>query len=261
MSCSPWTYAAGCLALTVAWISSPSSVGVAQEAATDAVDEIYLEEPPAIPPPVEVRAAALKDEFADGGIRVEREVLLLSDDQVINHGRYAEYYPGGQGQKFSEGTYDHGVHTGPWSFWHPNGQLCKTVTFKNGRADGTWDVFRPDGTLLAKKSYKENEHDGVWLQYHADGKTLKIEETFVDGLRNGVSTAYFANGKPQRAAEFKDGLLDGHMTEWDESGRKLGEMDFKAGKLDGHFVLYRADGTTIEQDYSEGRLLPPNKGN
>jgi antitoxin component YwqK of YwqJK toxin-antitoxin module len=247
------------MAVLVAWGSS--SIGAtAQTPAADSVEEIYLDEPPKISPPVEVAAAALTDKFQDGSVRVEREVLKLSDDTLINHGRYAEYYPNSNGQKFAEGSYDHGVHHGAWTFWHPNGQLCKTVAFNRGRADGSWEVYRPDGTMQAKKSYKENKHEGVWLLYHPDGQTVKVEETFADGLRNGVSRAYFANGKPQREATFKDGLLEGLMTEWDESGRKVGEMNFKAGKLDGRFVLYRADGTTIEQTYREGQLQPPTSG-
>ena len=72
--------------------------------------------------------------------------------------------------------------------------------------------------------------------YHDDGKTPKVEETYVNGKREGVSRAYFANGKPQREVTFKDGLLDGPMTEWDETGRKIGEVELQGGKRDGKFI-------------------------
>ncbi len=181
-------------------------------------------------------------------------MLKLSTDQYENNGLFTEYYP--TGQKFAEGHYVNGVHDGAWTFWYDNGQVCKVVNFKQGRADGIWDVFRPDGTLLAKKSYKNNNRDGDWITYQEDGKTPKVEEKFVDGIRDGVSRAYFPNGKPQRGVTFKNNLIEGMLTEWDDAGRKLGEVNFKSGKRDGKMVLYREDGTKIEHMYKEGRLLP-----
>jgi antitoxin component YwqK of YwqJK toxin-antitoxin module len=196
----------------------------------------------------------LTDNYPDGAVRVVREVVKLSDDQLVNHGKFTEYYA--NGQKFAEGSYDHGVHDGQWTFWHEKtSQICKVVNFKQGRADGSWDVFREDGTLQAKRTYKDNLRDGVWLIYHEDGKTPRIEETYKDGLRNGVSRAYFPDGKVQREMTFKNNELDGLMTEWDQAGRKTGEVNLKNGKRDGKFILYRPDGTKTEYMYKDGRLL------
>ena len=227
------------------------SWATAQEAGDN--DAIYLEEPEAVPPPVVMGSTKVGEKYADGTIRIEREVLKLSDDELVNHGTFTEYYK--DGKKFSEGTYENGVHNGSWSFWHKNGQLCKTVNFNQGRAEGSWDVFREDGTLLAKKSYQDNRREGQWITYHPDGTTPKVEENFVAGVRSGISTAYFANGRPQREVNFKEGQLEGLTTEWDESGRKIGEVNFKEGKRHGRFVVYRADGAEMEQMYEMGRLV------
>jgi antitoxin component YwqK of YwqJK toxin-antitoxin module len=232
------------------WTSALAAPAAATEEATE---EIYLDEPTVVPPPVVVTAGKLQDKYEDGALRLEREVRKMSDDSLVNHGTFVEYYP--NGQKFAEGTYDSGIHDGTWSFWHDNGQLCKTVTFKKGRADGSWEVFRADGTLQAKKSYKDSKRDGLWVSYHDDGKTPLAEENYVDGKREGVSRSYFANGKPQREIAYKNDLPDGLFTEWDESGRKVGEVNFKAGKKHGALIQYRPDGTVIEQMYDEGRLI------
>ena len=45
-----------------------------------------------------------------------------------------------------------------------------------------------------------------------------------------------------------------------ESGRKLGEVTLKDGKRDGKFILYRPDGTTIEHEYKDGRLVTESAG-
>jgi hypothetical protein len=141
-------------ALALAALAALSSVrlGLAQDAAatTTNSDPIYLDEPTVVPPPVVVTSGPLEDKYDDGKIRIHREVRKMSDDTLVNHGAFIEYYP--NGQKFVEGSYDNGVHNGTWTFWHDNGQICKTVAFKQGRADGAWEVFRADGTLQSKKA-------------------------------------------------------------------------------------------------------------
>jgi antitoxin component YwqK of YwqJK toxin-antitoxin module len=231
-------------------------LAIAQEAsdgAAPAGDEIYLDELDPIPPPVVVTSGKVQDKYEDGTVRIDREVLKLSDDQLVNHGVFTEYYP--NGQKFAEGSYKNGVHDGSWTFWHDNGQVCKTVTFRDGRADGTWEVFRADGTLQAKRTYKGNLRDGEWVMYHPDGKTVRLVDTYASGVREGPSRLYYPNGQMQREMIFKNNLIDGVMTEWDESGRKLAEVNFTAGQRHGKFILYQPDGTTVEQMYENGRLL------
>jgi antitoxin component YwqK of YwqJK toxin-antitoxin module len=228
----------------------------AQDAAADsgpASDEIYLDELDPVPPPTVVTTGKVQDKYEDGSIRIDREVLKLSDDQLVNHGVFTEYYP--NGQKFAEGSYNNGVHDGSWTFWHDNGQVCKTVTFVDGQADGTWEVFRADGTLQAKRTYKGNLRDGEWTTYHPDGTTPRAVDAYVEGKHEGPSRHYFANGQMQREMTYKDNLLEGVMTEWDESGRKLAEVNLTAGQRDGKFIIYRPDGTTVEHTYKNGRLL------
>src|SRR5262245_55961344 len=114
-----------------------------------AEDMLLLPEGSPPPPPVVVTNGSLSAKYESGSTRIERQVLKLSDDQLVNHGKFTEYYE--SGQKFAEGEYDNGVHNGTWTFWYDNGQICKVVTFDKGRANGKWDVFREDGTLAAKK--------------------------------------------------------------------------------------------------------------
>ena len=177
------------------------------------------------------KALSLRN-YDDGKVRVERNVRLLSDNQVVNHGKYTEYYR--NGQKFAEGNFDSGVHDGPWSYWHDNGQLAKTVTFKKGAPEGAWEVFRADGTLQAKKGYKAGKRDGAWITYYEDGKTPKIEQNFADGKLSGPRKTFYRQRQTSSGSRASPtALLDGVMTEWDEAGRKLAEATFAAGKLNG----------------------------
>ncbi len=222
-------------------------------AAEGDIKAVYLDEPESAPKPTVVGHAKTQEKYADGSVRVEREVVKMSDDQFINDGHYIEYYP--NGKKFAEGDYVSGVHNGPWSFWHDNGQLAKTVNFTNGRADGAWEVHRADGTLESRKAYKNNVREGAWVVYYEDGKTPKMEQTYVEGKLQGDRKSYFSNGKVHQQANLKDGQYDGVVTEWDETGRKVAEAHFTEGKLNGTLTRWSSDGRRTEQVFRDNKFV------
>jgi antitoxin component YwqK of YwqJK toxin-antitoxin module len=229
------------IALTAGWAAAPAS---AQEADVKAV---LLDEPEPMPRPTVVTSGKLDEKYPDGAIRVQREVVKMSDDQVINHGKYTEFYV-------------NGVHDGQWSFWHDNGKLAKQVTFKNGRADGSWEARRADGTLFAKKTYKDNLREGAWVLYYEDGKTPKIEQSYLDGKLDGVRKMYFADGKLRQQAEYKDGKLEGTVTEWDDKGRKVLEATFSGDKLNGKLIRWSSEGEKTEQTFKDNKLVVGEAG-
>lgn len=200
----------------------------AQEAKSDAV---YLDEPEVDPPPRESRRQKVEDKYDNGKVRFERNVSILSDDTYVNDGQYIEYYP--DGQKFCEGNYVKGVMEGEWNYWHPNGELCKTITLKKGKPDGAFEVHRADGTLEGKQSFNDGVRDGEWITYYEDGKTPKVKAVIADGKVTGERTTYYANGQLRQQANFTEGQLDGVMVEYEESGKKIAEATFKDGKVQG----------------------------
>lgn len=245
-----WSWA--CLLLCLTAFVPPTLTRAAEEQAKGD-DPIYLDEPEPTPPPKVSRPGVIPEKYEDGSMRIERHVLQLSDDQIVNHGLYTEFYR--NGKKFAEGNFDMGVHDGEWTFWHDNGQIAKKVNFKKGKPDGSWEVFRADGSLLAKKQYKDGQRTGDWITYFEDGKTPKIESKFVDNLIDGVRVTYFDNGKQRQKAIFKMGVLDGLMIEWDEEGNKIGEANFQDGKLDGKLIRWGADGTKYEQSFRNNAVV------
>jgi hypothetical protein len=102
--------------LIIAALTIAHRPAAAQEAASLTEEAVYLDEPAPAPKPAEVGQGPVKEEYEPGKVRVERVVKKMSDDTFVNHGKYVEYYR--NGQKFAEGTYENGVHEGPWSFWH-----------------------------------------------------------------------------------------------------------------------------------------------
>jgi len=216
---------------------------------------IYLDEPEPVPPPTVVqRQKAVENQYPDGTLRIQRDLLKLSNDRIVNDGTFIEFYR--DGQKFTEGTYKMGIHSGTWKFWHANGQLCKSTTFKNGLPDGQWDVFRIDGSRRTSKSYSGGKRDGKWIRYFEDGENILAEELYEMGKLHGTRISYYANGKKRQESNFKAGLLHGMMTEWNEAGEKLAEVPFKEGKVDGKVTRWKADGSTSEDIFRGGKIVP-----
>src|SRR4051812_23377032 len=71
--------------------------------------------------------------FPDKSVYVRKNVKVYSDNSLVPHGLYTEFYRGGQ--KFTEGKYVDGVKDGPWQTWYENGKPAKTENYVNGKLD------------------------------------------------------------------------------------------------------------------------------
>ncbi len=224
--------------LLVLLIVAPTAVCLAAEdAAENSADApVYLDESPQPPPPRGVRHQKRIQKYRDETVRLEYQVLLMSDDTLVNDGTYIEYYR--DGQKFQEGTFKHGAYDGQWTYWHPNGQICKSITFKNGRPDGQWEVFRSDGTRRATQGYEDGVRHGKWLSYYENGEQPMVQFTFDHGKINGTRVSYYENGQIKQEIHYQDNKMHGLMTEYDESGKKTAEAMFEKGKLKGTITRY-----------------------
>ncbi len=202
-------------------------------------EQIYLDEPIEEPPARIINRDTVKSQYEDGQLQIEREVALLSNELVLNHGKYVEYYH--DGQKYVEGSFQRGVHTGEWQYWYPNGQLCKKVTFKDGRPNGQWETFREDGTREAKKQYRDGLRQGEWIRYFADGEHPSVVMTYENGKITGDRFTYYENGQKRQHITFKDGQMDGTLTNWNEAGEKTSEVTIEKGKVSGEVVRFVAE--------------------
>lgn len=227
--------------LTGMFLAAPLATAAAQESAPE---QIYLDELGTDPPPKIVKQDTVQDKYEDGTPRSQRGIARLSDDQVISHGKYVESYR--DGQKYAEGQFDMGLHTGQWKYWHPNGQLCKTVEFKAGKPHGSWEIFRADGTLEASKSYENGLRSGKWSSYFEDGKQPKVEMEYVDGMIEGERFTYYSSGQVRQKITFVENQMHGPVVNWDEDGSKLSEMTFEKGQLSGKPKYFR-DAENSEQ--------------
>ena len=256
------------LAICALFVASAFSAhGFAQTAGNQAASEnrvtvepytgppIFLEEKEQVAPPKVVeRKFAPPEMYRDSDqVRVEREIVVYSDNHFEADGDYREYYP--DGQLFVEGSFSNGRQNGVWTYYHQNGKVNRKATYKDGQTDGSWEVYRADGTLAAKRAFSDGQRDREWIVYDASGERPIREEHYVRGKRDGVWKTWFPNGEPRQEVSFREGVKHGPSKEWNENGEVRADVNYVDGKLDGTATIVMPDGRKVIQEYEEGRLI------
>lgn len=91
-------------------------------------------------------------------------------------------------------------------------------------------------------------HDGVDRQYYPDGKT-EVEQTYHNGLRNGVRTVYHRNGKVWGKQMFVNDSLQGKSEWFFPSGQLYDQKFYRKGILINMSRVYHD--TTINGRWKE----------
>lgn len=104
------------------------------------------------------------------------------------HGLWITYYA--NGNKRSEGRYDHGKKDGPWTQYHKNGAVGSKGTFHQGDFTGRYQSFHDNGNPATTGMYNpirgnsaDGTKDGEWHHYQLDGKTVWRIITYKRGSR------------------------------------------------------------------------------
>lgn len=85
------------------------------------------------------------------------------------------------------------IMTGPMVSFDNAGHVVAIGQMEESFRVGTWKFFDVDGRLTGTTSFLKGEYDGLRVQYQADGK-IKIQETWVNGKRQGAQKAFDAAG-------------------------------------------------------------------
>src|SRR3954447_3788861 len=94
----------------------PSSTMLCENEPTEAAAEVKTE------PGVAGEVELVRERYADGKVRIERQVTLNGDGNYVNHGAWKMY--SSTGDVVAEGQYNFGERNGMWTRW-------------NGRKDST----------------------------------------------------------------------------------------------------------------------------
>ena len=196
---------------------------------------IFLDEPEPPPPASLVEKRVDSDKYADGKIRVERQIARYSDNHFVADGFYREFYP--NGEKFAEGQYKNG---------RQDGDLDLLVRQRQGLPQS--DVQeRPAGRQLGRtqcrwRRRREAELQERQTRWHLGRLRRDRQAVAPRGAIRGRQGRRHVEGLvPLRPTSNTDGLQARQpprcRPSWDEKGNKRAELNYVDGKLDGTATL------------------------
>ncbi|MBI3836487.1 MAG: hypothetical protein HY288_00960 [Planctomycetia bacterium] len=161
----------------------------------------------------------IKERFADGSVKIEREVTQDAQGNYVNHGAWKMWDQ--QGNLVAQGQYRFGSRTGTWIRWY------RTVSDNGVLGKMPYQQFV--GPFISQATFKNDQLHGVWIIY--DGKKHIISQwKFVDGKRDGTAVWLFANGRRMREIQYHDGDIDGQFREWNSESKLIINDTYQAGR-------------------------------
>ena len=195
---------------------------------------------------------------------------------------------------------DQGRKTGPWKMFHSSGRLIETGFYVDDLKDGVFQFFDANGRVVDVKEFrkgkevidsKKEEPVVQVVEIRNEQGRLEQTVTYVDGMKQGVSRAYDAqgeitsgsvfdqdvlvaegitledgtrhgdwiqywpNGNVKCTGEYTDGLEIGTWTYFRETGQKEQEGVFLDGALHSLWTWWYPDGKIHRQErYKRGAL-------
>jgi antitoxin component YwqK of YwqJK toxin-antitoxin module len=231
-----YRYASGCVALAI-------SMGMSPAARADEQSNL-LRVPASLPNPLlanlttteyaDVKAEPgvagevelVRERYADGKVRIERQVTLNNDGNYVNHGTWKMYAP--SGDVVAEGQYNFGERNGMWTRWNSR---------KDSAALGEHAFREFKAPFMSQATFVNGKLEGEWVIADANDRKISII-SFKDGLRNGPATTYLPTGKILSQTSYQNAIPVGDML---ETNKKTGELARTSTYEDGRKVVTKTN--------------------
>jgi antitoxin component YwqK of YwqJK toxin-antitoxin module len=161
---------------------------------------------------------------------------LNAQEEGLSDGFTVFYHE--NGEKSSEGMIKDGKPEGYWKTFSEEGILLSEGNRKNHLLDSIWNFYDDEGNLKMEISYKEGKKNGIRRTYR---EQEIIEENFVDDLKQGISSYYYADGNLKKTVFYVDGLEEGMAMEYGEDGRIIQLITYKKGFISNRERINRFD--------------------
>jgi antitoxin component YwqK of YwqJK toxin-antitoxin module len=179
------------------------------------------------------------ERYADGKIKIEREVGQDAAGNYFNQGLYKEYAH--SGEVVRSGDFLNGKQQGKWTQ-----QLAKDEShlFSAGQ-DNQWS-----GPFTSDATFQDGRLQGAWTIKDSHGQNI-IQWTFDNGTRSGTWTWWHPNGQKRLETTYVNGILNGDVREWDRDGKTVNQVTY----IDGKCVVKTVGWYTLGQKRFEGSYL------
>ncbi|MCC7475503.1 MAG: hypothetical protein IT425_08915 [Pirellulales bacterium] len=188
----------------------------------------------------------IHERYADGRVRVERQVTLNSEGSYVNHGVWRQFSK--DAQIIAEGNYTFGQRTGIWTRWldRTDAALLSESPFK---------LFKPP--FMSQSHFVDGQMDGEWAITDANERKVMVV-SLKAGRRDGLSTLWFPNGTVYRQLNYNAGSPSGDVLEADA---KSGELKVVARYESGRELVVKTEfypknrQKKSESEYLSARLV------
>jgi len=171
------------------------------------------------------------------------------------HGVWKKYFPASEQLRY-EGEFDHGIEIGTFTFYcaecGTQPMIVKKFSGKTGNADVMY--FTAKGKLVSQGRMEGKKRVGEWLYYHEKSEAILTREQYTNGLLNGITQTFYANGKLTEEVTYIKGLKEGPNKYYSPDGILLKKLLYLNDQLHGAAEYYDAHGNvTIQGQYLKGK--------
>jgi len=140
------------------------------------------------------------------------------------------------------GYFKNGKPVGEFKRYYDNGTL-KSLMFYHPDND-TVDVtfYYQNGKKAAEGRYYLKQKTGTWKYYSFYEDFLSYVENYKNGIKDGLSIKFYANGDTAEILEFSKGQKEGKWEQFFQEGTLKLQAWYKHNKLDGSFILFYPSG-------------------
>ena len=219
---------------------TPARIQTAPGAATAIADEDKKDGKGADAGEVEL----IKERFANGKIRLEREMALDSEGSYVAHGAFREFDE--QGRLILEGRYVRNEKDGLWRRFYrgEEASLFKTSPYKNFTAP-----------FISQATFSAGHLNGKWII--TDARQRKVHELeFLDGERHGKTIWYYTNGAVMLQASYEHGRVNGDVIKFGPDSSIVDKENYQNGrKLAPKVETYSPDRKKLETTILHAALV------
>lgn len=176
------------------------------------------------------------------------------ENSVNPEGHNTFYHP--NGKIASEGTMREGKPDGYWKTYNDKGVLIAEGNRVNFLLDSTWNFYDDSANLVLQINYREGKKDGIRRTFRQDEI---LEENFTNDVKNGITAAYFPDGKIKKTVNFINGYEEGVAREYSHNGTIIALIQYKRGFIIDRENINRTDKNGLKQGrwkyfYDDGKV-------
>jgi antitoxin component YwqK of YwqJK toxin-antitoxin module len=163
-----------------------------------------------------------------------------TDQDGQRQGLWERRYPDGTLQY--RGYFRNNHPVGELMRYFPNGNKMAVMNFCESGINAKATLFYQDGTLAAEGNYVNEKKDSVWRYYSYYDNRLASIETWNNGIKHGVSSVFYENGKVSESVWYKNDSRNGPWRQYYENGSIRTETLFDNDQRNGVFKFYSPSG-------------------